>query len=407
MKKLISVLTVLTLLISCCVISAGTVYALDGDYIYKELSDGTAEITGYTGEGGDVTLPSALGGLEVTSLGDKAFYKNKNLKNVTLPDSITHIGDQTFAGSYITGITMTDAVIDMGTNTFTYCVYLEDITLSAGLNTISNNAFSNCTRLESVVIPEGVGIISTSAFQFCNHLTSVSIPSTVYTIDDYAFAQTAIEEIALPENTTEINYCAFFQCENLKAIEIPAGVKEIGDYAFSQCSSLSSVTLNEGTQSIGTGAFDACPFKEITIPASVTSIADYSIGFTDYVVEYERNKDLVITCYYDSAAYKYASTFLFESVILNAPTEPETTAPTEPVAIGILGDSNSDGKVNVKDATQIQKSVADLITLDETQTILSDVDSNTKVNVKDATAIQKFVAGMETGFKIGELFYGI
>lgn len=397
MKKLFSVLLVISLLFACCIMSAGTVLALEGDFIYKELSDGTAEITGYTGAGGDVDIPAFLGGLEVTSIGDKAFYQNNNLINVTLPETVTHIGDSSFAGSHITGITMTDSVIDMGTNTFTYCVYLTDVTLSAGLNTISNNSFSNCTRLESVEIPEGVSIISTSAFQSCNHLAEISLPSTINTIDEYAFAQTAISEIYIPADTFEINYCAFFQCENLKSVTIPARVKSLGEYSFASCTALEEVIIEDGVVAIGTGAFDACPFKEITIPKSVTSIADYSIGFTDNLFDYERNENLVITCYSDSAAYDYACEFLFETILLDPPTEP-----SDPDVIGLLGDSNSDGKVNVKDATQIQKAVADIITLNETQTLLADVDANDKLNVRDATAIQKWVADIETGLEIGK-----
>lgn len=67
-----------------------------------------------------------------------------------------------------------------------------------------------------------------------------------------------------------------------------------------------------------------------------------------------------------------------------------------------IGDANGDGKVNVKDATQIQKAVAGLLTLDEAGESAADVDGSGKVNVKDATAIQKWVAGIETGFLIGE-----
>ena len=83
MKKLISLLMVFSILLACCAVSAGTVFALDGDYFYKELSDGTAEITGYAGSGGDITIPAELGGLEVSSIGTKAFYQNQSIKNVT------------------------------------------------------------------------------------------------------------------------------------------------------------------------------------------------------------------------------------------------------------------------------------------------------------------------------------
>lgn len=73
-----------------------------------------------------------------------------------------------------------------------------------------------------------------------------------------------------------------------------------------------------------------------------------------------------------------------------------------PAVAGILGDADEDSKVNVKDATAIQKHIAGLITLTQTGEKLADVDSNTTVNIKDATAIQKHIAGMNTGYKIGE-----
>ena len=87
------------------------------------------------------------------------------------------------------------------------------------------------------------------------------------------------------------------------------------------------------------------------------------------------------------------------------PTEPATPDETEPVIPedkGILGDVNGDGKVNIKDATLIQKFAAKLMELTDAEKIRADVNADTKVNVKDATAIQKYVAKMETGFEIGK-----
>ncbi len=81
------------------------------------------------------------------------------------------------------------------------------------------------------------------------------------------------------------------------------------------------------------------------------------------------------------------------------PTDP-STKPSEPAKNIILGDADGNGTVNVKDATAIQKHVAELITLTEDGIIAADSDGNGTVNVKDATAIQKHIAGMETGFDI-------
>ncbi|MDO4420169.1 MAG: dockerin type I repeat-containing protein, partial [Ruminococcus sp.] len=88
------------------------------------------------------------------------------------------------------------------------------------------------------------------------------------------------------------------------------------------------------------------------------------------------------------------------------PTESSTgddTKPSEPVVDkGLLGDVNGDDKVNIKDATMIQKFAAKLIDLTDDEKLRADVNSDNKNNVKDATAIQKFVAKIETGFPIGK-----
>lgn len=64
------------------------------------------------------------------------------------------------------------------------------------------------------------------------------------------------------------------------------------------------------------------------------------------------------------------------------------------------GDSNKDGKLNIKDATHIQRYSAMLIELDEEALRLSDVDGSSQVNVKDATMIQKLLASIIDSFPV-------
>ena len=72
---------------------------------------------------------------------------------------------------------------------------------------------------------------------------------------------------------------------------------------------------------------------------------------------------------------------------------------------GLMGDTDDNDTVNVKDATQIQKFAAKLIELDEASTALADVNLDDKVNVKDATAIQKWVAKFDVEEPINCLVY--
>ncbi len=59
-----------------------------------------------------------------------------------------------------------------------------------------------------------------------------------------------------------------------------------------------------------------------------------------------------------------------------------------------VGDSNGDGKVNIKDATAIQKHLAEIIVMDNVSANISDTDSDYKLTIRDATTIQKKIAGL-------------
>lgn len=72
---------------------------------------------------------------------------------------------------------------------------------------------------------------------------------------------------------------------------------------------------------------------------------------------------------------------------------------------GFVGDADLNSKVNVRDATDIQKHSAGLITLTEEGMRLADVDFSGAVNVKDATAIQKWVANFSTEAPVYHTLY--
>lgn len=68
----------------------------------------------------------------------------------------------------------------------------------------------------------------------------------------------------------------------------------------------------------------------------------------------------------------------------------------------ILGDANLDGKVNVKDATLIQKAIAKITSLEGDSFTAADVNDDGKLSIQDATNIQKYAANYEISYKIGE-----
>ena len=108
---------------------------------YSVSSEGVT-ITGYTGSSRSLTIPNAIDGYPVTSIGDYAFIACRSLTSVIIPDSVTSIG---------------------------YC------------------AFNSCSSLTSVTIPDSVTSIGSCAFEDCSSLTSVTIPDSVTSIGYYAF----------------------------------------------------------------------------------------------------------------------------------------------------------------------------------------------------------------------------
>ncbi len=68
----------------------------------------------------------------------------------------------------------------------------------------------------------------------------------------------------------------------------------------------------------------------------------------------------------------------------------------------LLGDSDLDERVNIKDATAIQKHLAGIATLSDKGLLAADADCNGTINIKDATVIQKFIAGYKFEYPIGE-----
>ncbi len=67
------------------------------DLLY-EISGGGVTITGYSGEGGDVIVPSTLGGYPVTAIWHGVFENCNSLTSIEIPDSVTSIGEGAFYG---------------------------------------------------------------------------------------------------------------------------------------------------------------------------------------------------------------------------------------------------------------------------------------------------------------------
>ena len=314
----------------------------------------------------------------------------------------------------------------------------------SALASIGDNAFAGCQKLSSLQLPEGVTEIGRAAFNGCRALREVTVPTGVTEIEDFTFGVCAsLREIHLPEGLTSIGASAFTGCAALTQIVLPDGVTALGARAFNNCQALAKVLVPASVESIAEDVFNlsenvtlygyadtaAETFAQANEIAFVVvaeskealagkideaaAIAPDGITEDSYAALQQAIADaqaVLADPFADQTAVD-GQVGLLEDAIgsleddMTEPTQPTgPTSPTEPpVAITyILGDTNEDGAVDLKDVLMIQNYQARVLTLTGSQFLAADVNADGIVNVDDALNIQKYLSKMETEYAIGQ-----
>ena len=158
------------------------------------------------------------------------------LEHVTLPSSLTKIGEYAFASSGLKSIEIPEGVTEIGTLAFSNCknlkmVYIpKSVTTIAGFTEVSNNlAFNACSGLESIVVdaenpvyesPNGCNaIIQKEGKKLIVGSKYTVIPEDVVTLDGYSFRRVGLTSIVIPASVTTISSYCFYQCESLTSVE--------------------------------------------------------------------------------------------------------------------------------------------------------------------------------------------
>jgi len=210
--------------------------------IYEEAFSDNTKITGVSVEGENLT-----------EVGEMAFCNCSALASISLPNSVTTIGNKAFAYTAITSIVLPENVKSMGTGLFYNCSSLESVTLPKSITRIPNETFYDCSSIKTLDIPEGITVIGESAFVRCGALTKVKLPSTLVTIEKMCF----------------------YLCSNIKEINFPKSLRTLGEYALYEIG-VPYLLLPEGLTNIGSSALhNIKSAQSIVIPSTVTRLYEY------------------------------------------------------------------------------------------------------------------------------------
>ena len=236
--------------------------SLTAVYILASLTSiGNEAFSGCTGLT-EVTIAS------VTTIGSSAFTNCTSLTSITLPADVISLHRSTFG--YCTSLasitvdenhpywTSEGGILYNKAKTAIVAVppgISGAVTLPASLTSIGQE-FYDCTSLTEITIPAGVTSIGNQPFYGCSSLTSITVDANnpnyaseggiLYNklkTEIVAVPQGISGTVTIPSGVTSINGYTFQYYTSLASIEIPASVTSIGEGAFSGCTSLTSVTF--------------------------------------------------------------------------------------------------------------------------------------------------------------------
>jgi hypothetical protein len=187
------------------------------------------------------SLEKVVIGNGLSTIPPETFYNCSKLKDVTISDSVTSIGDYAFNATAIISLPVTEHVTNIGNGAFAYCQALTDVEIPSSVQTIGNYVFRDCGNLKSVIfnnphVPE-------YALYNCRQVTSVTFNEGVQIIEKSACCSLQITTLNIPNSVTTIKSEAFRENLVLHSITIGNGITSIGSRVFLGCNSVDVLTM--------------------------------------------------------------------------------------------------------------------------------------------------------------------
>ena len=247
---------------------------------YNIKGNGTLEVVGLSTRTttADILSEVTIGDrtYQVTSIGVGAFEGRSDLTYLSIPWSVTSIGEYAF--------------IDCGSN-ITVNIADPESWGEMELGNEHSSPLSSAGRVlvhdietTAIDIPEGVSSIGNFTFYQCRCITSLTIPSSVVYIGSSTFEDcSGLTSVTLSEGLESIGGSAFEGCTGLSSITIPSTVSEISINAFNRCTNLNDITsLIRSPFPIDYSAFCTYDTATLTVPKGTKSAYQNTAGWRNF-----------------------------------------------------------------------------------------------------------------------------
>jgi len=267
--------------------SAGLVYTLNGQ---------AYTVTGYDSAlPENVVIPSTYRNVAVTAIAERAFA-NSALKTVTIPESVTNVGDEAFRNcgnltkvNYLgTMESWIDKTCYFDSFPADYKLYInntsidENLVIPSSVAQIKSYSFRGVSNVKTITIPEGVTKLGARSFANCKNLTEIRFNATA--CDDLEFfvcevftnsgKNTNGINVTIGKNVTKIPSLLFFSearngnvAAKITNVSFENGsvCESIGHNAFNGLKTLETINIPSSITSIKNDAFSNCGDISVTI----------------------------------------------------------------------------------------------------------------------------------------------
>jgi hypothetical protein len=192
-------------------------YALFKDQSAMIIDHSLNEIT-------DLVIPNYIHheeiSYEVRRIAPFVFYECRYIRDVKLPQTITHIYLCAFAKSDLTHIDMPNEIIFLGEAIFSNCIYLKRLEIPKGIKKVPRGLCLRCMSLGALMLPKDLEVIEKEAFFEARALEYVEFPVSLRMIGESAFYGTKLIYVELGLLIEKIESMAFGDCDELTTMVI-------------------------------------------------------------------------------------------------------------------------------------------------------------------------------------------